>query len=75
MTGYQYEAMIVIGASALLNIILNAILIPIMGLPGAALATGVSIALWNVVLVVRVNKHLTINSTVFKCVNRSRVAV
>lgn len=61
MTGHQKQASVVLMASALLNIILNAILIPSFGINGAAIATATTTALWNVVLLIYVRKYLKIN--------------
>jgi len=65
MTGHQREAMYIIGGCALLNIILNSLLIPVFGLPGAAIATATTIALWNIILARLVKIKLNINSTAF----------
>ena len=48
--GREWEVAIGVGASLLLNITLNAVLIPEHGVSGAALATAASIALWNIAL-------------------------
>ena len=58
MTGHERDTAIGIGASAMLNIILNALLIPKFGLEGAASATAVSTILWNILLMVFVYKRL-----------------
>lgn len=65
MTGHQREMMIVVGGCAMLNIVLNTILIPMFGLEGAAIATATTIAMWNAILVWRVKSNLNINSTAF----------
>lgn len=48
MTGYQRESARVYGVCALLNMVLNAVGIYYFGMAGAAAATAVSTALWNV---------------------------
>ncbi|GMT42546.1 MAG: multi antimicrobial extrusion protein MatE [bacterium] len=63
MTGHHKEAAYVFGISALLNIILNAVLIPMYGLLGAAFATAFTTSLWNVILIVYVRKKININPT------------
>ncbi len=63
MAGHEREVGVVTGATALLNVALNAIGIPLWGMPGAALATLVSLGVWNLVLVVRVRKRLLISPT------------
>ena len=63
MTGHERDTAIGIGASAMLNIILNALLIPKFGLEGAATATAISTVLWNILLIIFVYKRLGIYST------------
>ena len=63
MTGYQIQAAWVIGLTALLNIILNAVLISLMGVIGAAVATAIVISLRSIVLSVWVKKKLNISAT------------
>lgn len=50
MTGFERLAARGAAASALANVLLNLMLIPLWGTSGAAVATGVSLVLWNVVL-------------------------
>lgn len=61
MTGYQKYTFIGVAVSAVLNIILNAALIPQWGAEGAALATAISTIVWNILLVIFVQKRLNIN--------------
>lgn len=63
MTGHERDAAISVGASVVLGIILNAILIPHWGLNGAAAAGSFSLILWNILLAVWVHKRLGIHST------------
>lgn len=63
MTGHQKEATRVIGGSAVLNILLNACLIPIWDIQGAAIATAVTTATWNVVLTFFVWQRLGLRAT------------
>lgn len=58
MTGHEKDTTVGFMASALANVALNAVLIPRMGLLGAALATSTSTVLWNVVLAWRVKRRL-----------------
>ncbi len=60
MTGYQNQSMKVYGISAISNIILNLILIPLYGIIGAAIATTITTILWNIWLYYLVVKHLNI---------------
>jgi O-antigen/teichoic acid export membrane protein len=62
MTGNERDVAKGIGIAAALNIVLNAILIPIWGLIGAAVATTISMAIWNIFMAVLVYKKLGICS-------------
>lgn len=63
MTGHQNDTAIGVTLSASINLILNATLIPQYGAGGAAAATAISAAIWNVVLVFMVYKRLKIYAT------------
>ena len=63
MTNHQNAASRVLGGAAVLNIGLNAVLIPLYGMIGAAIATALTTALWNIVLVVLVRRRLGIHPT------------
>lgn len=64
MTGYQVESALVMGVSALVNVVLNLIGIHYLGVLGAALATALSMALWNIwlhrIVVQRLDVHPSI---------------
>lgn len=62
MSGHERQAMKILGWSALLNVVLNLILIPLFGIGGAALATLVTTLLWNVLMVVYGRKYVGVNS-------------
>lgn len=62
MTGNQNIVALVYGITAILNIILNIILIPRLGIEGAAWATSISIVVWSGVMYVYVMKRIKINS-------------
>ena len=51
-------------SSVLLNTIFNFIMIPKMGIEGAAIATGISIIFWNYLLLMRTNKKIGINPSI-----------
>lgn len=61
MTGQHITASKVIGGSALLNILLNILLIPIYGITGAAIATVTTTVCWNTILIILVRRRLGIN--------------
>ncbi len=63
MTGHQKQAAIGVAVSAVLNIALNVVLIPLWGIEGAAVATGVSMITWNALYVVWVYKKLGYHTT------------
>ncbi|NET32671.1 MAG: oligosaccharide flippase family protein [Cyanothece sp. SIO1E1] len=64
MTGHQRQCAYVATSSALLNLVLNAIGIPWLGILGAALATAVTMATWNLWMLVLVIKHIRVNSSI-----------
>lgn len=64
MTGHQNQAGAIVAVSAAVNIMLNALLIPLMGLIGAAISTAFTMVLWNIAMLVYVQRRLGINSTV-----------
>jgi O-antigen/teichoic acid export membrane protein len=64
MTGYQRHAAYAMGGTACLNLIMNAILIPLMGIIGAALATTLSTVIWNMMMYLIVRHHLNLDPTI-----------
>jgi O-antigen/teichoic acid export membrane protein len=60
MTGHESKMMIVSLISALTNMILNAIMISLWGISGAALASAISLSLWIVLLTILVKINLGI---------------
>lgn len=65
LTGHQRYSAMVYGWSTLINIVLNAIMIPLFGLIGAAIATTLTMILWNVWLYRLVILKLGINTIAF----------
>ncbi|MEM8914864.1 MAG: flippase [Pseudomonadota bacterium] len=63
MTGYSHQASIGMAVGGVINVILNALLIPIYGIEGAAIATCCSTIIWNVVCLYFIAKLLKINPT------------
>ena len=61
MTGHEKATAMVFGCSAVLNLVLNAILIPEFGLIGAAAATATSMALITVPVMVLARRRLGIS--------------
>ena len=65
MTGHERDTAVGTAIGAIANITLNFLLIPIWDIAGAAMATGLSLILWNVWLVVRVRRRLGLAPTAF----------
>ena len=65
MTGHQDQSAKVFGVSAIINILLNIIGIYFFGAIGAAIATAVSMVIWNVWLYRLVKDILDIDSSIF----------
>jgi O-antigen/teichoic acid export membrane protein len=72
MTGHQNEAAIIYGLCALLNVLLNGAGILLFGLPGAAVATALSMGLWNVGLYWLVVRTLGVYPSAFDALRLSR---
>ncbi|MEO0836507.1 MAG: flippase [Cyanobacteria bacterium J06642_3] len=70
MTGHHRQCAYVLGFSAVLNLILNGILIPKFGILGAAIATATTMALWNIWLHQLVVKHLDIRPSIVSTIAR-----
>jgi O-antigen/teichoic acid export membrane protein len=64
MTGHHKRAAIYFTLALAANLILNAVLIPMWGINGAAIATASSTLLWNIMLCLYVVKHLRLNPTI-----------
>jgi O-antigen/teichoic acid export membrane protein len=64
MTGHERDTAVGVAIGALANVVLNLVLIPIWDMAGAAMATGASLILWNLWLVVRVHRRLGLDATV-----------
>ena len=63
MTGFEKKGAIGLGISSVANVALNLLLIPQMGIEGAALATAISIVLWNALLVHFVRQSTKLDTT------------
>ncbi len=60
MTGHQNQSALIFGCCAVINIILNAITIPLYGIVGAALSTALTMAMWNILLHILVVRYLKV---------------
>ncbi len=65
MTGYERDAARGVAIAAVINVLLNLLLIPPLGMLGAALATASSIVVWNIMLWRAVRYRIGINSLAF----------
>jgi len=63
MTGHERDTARGVAIAAVVNVTLNAILIPLWGMNGAATATATSLVMWNVILAVQVVRRLGIHPT------------
>ena len=61
MTGHHRQAAYLISCILILNILGNALMIPIAGIIGAAVVTGVSLSIWNLSLLIYVRRRLKLN--------------
>lgn len=74
MTGYEKDTLKGLVGSALINVLLNLLLIPRFGIEGAAVATSISVAFWNTLLGFYVYKKVGILTVPIK-IKMSRVIV
>jgi O-antigen/teichoic acid export membrane protein len=63
MSGYERDTVKGVAVAAGCNITLNAIMIPLYGMTGAALATGITLLIWNIVLWRMVRCRLGVDSS------------
>lgn len=63
MTGHERDSATGLAVGAATNVIFNLLLVPSWGLNGAALATCLSLSIWNVVLVFLVRKRTGLSTT------------
>ncbi|MCS3904366.1 O-antigen/teichoic acid export membrane protein [Methylohalomonas lacus] len=66
MTGHESVSAHILWQTAVLNIVLNGLLIPFYGMSGAAVATALSLALWNFMLYRQVRNRLGLISTALR---------
>lgn len=65
MTGHEKETMKGVLIATLTNVILNTMLIPSYGIDGAALASAITLFVWNVILWLVVMKKLDVDTMAF----------
>ena len=64
MTGHEWDTAKGIGIAAMLNLMLNLILVPAWGIEGGAVANAISMGVWNILLAWWVYKRLNLYSGV-----------
>jgi O-antigen/teichoic acid export membrane protein len=65
MTKHERAAAVGVGLGCLLNVALNAVLVPTLGVNGAAIGTAASIVLWNAALAGYAAMQMGVNTTAF----------
>ncbi len=70
MTGHQREAARILGFAVVINLILNGLLIPEFGMPGAAIATASALVFWNVRMLFYVRRQMNIDPSIFSLLYR-----
>ena len=65
MTGHQNKSVVVFGCSALLNLVINVVAIPMFGIVGAAIATSFTMCVYNVWLNILVVKYVDVHPSIF----------
>jgi O-antigen/teichoic acid export membrane protein len=68
MTGHERSTAVIVACSALLNIVLNTLLIPEWGVNGAALATTISIIVVNILYILLIKRKLNISFMIWDIV-------
>jgi O-antigen/teichoic acid export membrane protein len=58
MTGHERQSARILTATAVLNLVLNLILVPRFGMLGAAASSAATLVTWNVALVLYLSRHL-----------------
>lgn len=64
LTGHQKVSIPVLGGSVILNVTLNAILIPVLHILGAAVSTAITVSILNIVMMLLVKKRLGIDPSI-----------
>lgn len=62
MTGYQKDFRNILAITLVLNIVLNFLLIPKMGINGAAISTSICLVFWNLVGTIFIRKKLKVDT-------------
>lgn len=73
--GFEKEAAFGVMVGAICNIVLNLILIPSFGIAGAAVATGISLVAWNIILWRMARRRLAVDSSLLSLFKGDTLAV
>jgi O-antigen/teichoic acid export membrane protein len=65
MTQYQKQAAYIMGSGVAISLVISVVLVPGLGMLGAAIATAVSIVAWRALALVFVVRQLRLNPTIF----------
>jgi O-antigen/teichoic acid export membrane protein len=74
MTGHEHAAVRGIGAGLITNLVLGVVLVPRLGVTGAAIASASSLVVWNTVLLVLARRRVGVNVTAFRGLRMARVS-
>jgi O-antigen/teichoic acid export membrane protein len=70
MTGHQKQSLYILAYITVLNFALNLSLIPLYGIEGAAIATAVTIAMWNILMLRYVRRHLGLDASLLALIGK-----
>ena len=65
MTGHDKKTLSGVAVALFVNILSSVILIPYLGVLGAAISYSLSMVIWNIILIYETNKHTGIKTSVF----------
>lgn len=71
MSGHQKQAALILGASVMASLLLNAVLIPLQGIDGAAMASTIAMTLYCAVMVVYAKRVIGIDPTIMASLCRN----
>jgi O-antigen/teichoic acid export membrane protein len=63
MTGHQRSALFILSGALAVSVTVNVLLIPSMGATGAAIASSLGLASWNLVMAVHVRRRIGVDPT------------
>lgn len=75
MTGHERDAAVAVGVGAVLNVVLNGLLIPLFDLEGAAVATATSKLVWGGVMLYFVVRRLDLRPTLVFAAKRGLAGI